>query len=68
MNQEFKRCLESQKIIAFPRGKDLVRKELATAQSDLSDAKAGFNNQLSFLSQGLTQLLPLQRGLLKGQW
>jgi len=45
MNQDFKQCLESKKIITFPRGKELVRKELSIAQSDLSDAKAGFDNQ-----------------------
>lgn len=45
MNQEFKQCLENKKIIPFARGKKLVEKELSIAQSDLSDAKAGFENQ-----------------------
>ena len=45
MKQDFKQCLESGKIIAFPRGKKLVQKEVSIAQSDLSDAKAGFDNQ-----------------------
>jgi len=45
MNQDFKQCLENRKIIVFPRGKELVGKELSIAQSDLSDAKAGFENQ-----------------------
>lgn len=45
MNQDFKQCLENKKIIAFPRGKELVNKELSIAQSDLSDAKASFENQ-----------------------
>ena len=45
MNQEFKQCLESKKIIPFARGKKLVEKELSIAQSDRSDAKAGFENQ-----------------------
>lgn len=45
MNQEFEQCLESKKIIAFPRGKDLVRKELSIAQSDLTEARAGLENQ-----------------------
>jgi len=45
MNQDFKQCLENKKIIIFPRGKELVRKELSIAQSDLSDAKTGFDNQ-----------------------
>jgi uncharacterized protein (UPF0332 family) len=45
MNQEFNQCLENKKIIAFPRGRELVRKELSIAKSDLSDAKAGFDSQ-----------------------
>ena len=45
MDQDFKQCLEDKKIIPFTRGRDLVRKELSMARSDLSDAKAGFNNQ-----------------------
>jgi uncharacterized protein (UPF0332 family) len=45
MNQDFKQCLENRKIIVFPRGKELVGKELSIAQNDLSDAKAGFENQ-----------------------
>ena len=42
MKQEFKNCLESKKIVAFPTGKKLIAKELSVARSDLSDAKAGF--------------------------
>ena len=45
MKQEFKQCLESKKIITFARGKELIEKEISIAQSDLSDAKAGFDNQ-----------------------
>jgi uncharacterized protein (UPF0332 family) len=45
VNQEFKQCLESRKIVSFPRGKDLLEKEIAVAWSDLSDAKAGYENQ-----------------------
>jgi uncharacterized protein (UPF0332 family) len=45
MNPEFNKLLESGKIIVFTKGKDLVKKELAVAQSDLDDAKAGFENQ-----------------------
>jgi uncharacterized protein (UPF0332 family) len=45
VNQEFKQCLESRKIVSFPRGKDLLEKEIAVARSDLSDAKAGYENQ-----------------------
>ena len=45
MNQEFKQCLESKKIIPFTRGKHLVKKELSVAKSDLSDANAGYKNE-----------------------
>ncbi|MEW6033349.1 MAG: HEPN domain-containing protein [Chloroflexota bacterium] len=45
MNQEFKQCLESKKIIPFERGKGLIKKELSTAESDLSDAKAGYQDK-----------------------
>ena len=45
MNQEFKQCLESGKIVPFARGKNLVKKELSVAKSDLSDAKAGYEHQ-----------------------
>ena len=45
MKQEFKQCLESKKIITFARGKELIKKEISIAHSDLSDAKAGFDNQ-----------------------
>ena len=44
MNQEFKQCLENRKIISFPKGKELVEKELSVARSDLLDAKAGYEN------------------------
>ena len=44
MNQEFRQCLESKKIVSFARGKKLVKKELSAARSDLSDAKAGYEN------------------------
>ena len=45
MNQEFKQCLENKKSIPFARGKNLVKKELSVAKSDLSDAKAGYENE-----------------------
>ena len=45
MNQEFKQCVESGKIVSFPKGKELVGKELAVARSDLLDAKAVYENQ-----------------------
>jgi uncharacterized protein (UPF0332 family) len=45
VNQEFKQCLENKKLIPFARGKNLVKKELSIAKSDLLDAKAGYQNQ-----------------------
>ena len=45
MNQEFKQCLENKKIVPFARGKRLVKKELSVAKSDLSDAKAGYEDE-----------------------
>lgn len=45
MNQEFKQCLENKKIIPFAGGKKLVKKEIAVAQSDLADARAGYENE-----------------------
>ncbi len=44
MNPEFKQCLENKKIIPFAKGKNLAKKEISVAQSDLSDAKAGYGN------------------------
>jgi uncharacterized protein (UPF0332 family) len=45
VNQDFKQCLESQKIIPFEQGKKLVKKELSISESDLLDAKAGFREK-----------------------
>jgi uncharacterized protein (UPF0332 family) len=45
VNQDFKQCLESQKIIPFEQGKKLVKKELSISESDLLDAKAGFQEK-----------------------
>ena len=45
MNPEFKQCIENKKIITFAKGKNLVRKEISVAQSDLFDAKAGYENE-----------------------
>ena len=42
MNEEFKHCLENKKIVPFAAGKKLVNKEIAVAQSDLADARAGY--------------------------
>jgi len=44
VNREFEQCLENKKIVSFARGKNLVKKELSVAKSDLSDAKAGYEN------------------------
>jgi len=45
MNQDFKQRLENKKIILFPRGKELVKREFSFSRSDLPDAKTSFNNQ-----------------------
>ena len=45
MNQEFRQCIENKKIIPFATGKKLVNKELSVAQSDLSEAKEGYENE-----------------------
>ena len=45
MNQDFKQCLENKKILPFERGKELVKKELSIGESDLLDAKAGFQEK-----------------------
>ena len=45
MNPDFRKCLENNKLVPFPSGKKLIRKELSVARSDLSDAKAGFDSQ-----------------------
>lgn len=44
MNREFEQCLENKKIVSFAKGKNLVKKELTVAKSDLTDAKAGYEN------------------------
>ena len=44
MNPEFERCLRSQKIKVFSRGKTLAGKELKVAASDLEQAKITFKN------------------------
>jgi hypothetical protein len=45
VNQDFKQCLENKKILPFERGRDLVKKELSIGESDLLDAKAGFQEK-----------------------
>jgi hypothetical protein len=46
MNQEFKQYMKNKKIVPFPGGKALVRKELDIARGDLSDSITGFQNEL----------------------
>jgi len=46
MNPEFERCLRSQKIKIFSRGKILAEKELKVAASDLEQAKITFKRVL----------------------
>jgi len=45
VNQEFKQCLENKKVVSFTRGKNLVKKELSVAKSDLLDARSGYENE-----------------------
>lgn len=45
MNRDFEQCLENKKIVPFARGQNLVRKELSVAKSDLSEAKASYENE-----------------------
>jgi uncharacterized protein (UPF0332 family) len=45
VNREFKQCLDKKRIIPFAGGKNLVNKELSVARSDLSDAKASYENK-----------------------
>jgi uncharacterized protein (UPF0332 family) len=45
VNQEFKQCLDNKKIVPFAGGKSLVKKKLSIASSDLSDARAGYENE-----------------------
>jgi len=42
MNMTFEECLKRGKIKEFSQGKDLVQKELKTAEHDLLDGKEGF--------------------------
>lgn len=44
MNPEFKDYLDRKKIVKFPKGKRLVKKELKSAHEDLEDAKFGFSH------------------------
>jgi len=45
VNRDFEQCLENKKIVPFARGQNLVRKELSVAKSDLSEAKASYENE-----------------------
>jgi uncharacterized protein (UPF0332 family) len=42
MDKDFETCLKKGKLIMFPQGKNLVRKELDEAQNDIFDAKTGY--------------------------
>ena len=44
MNEAFKECLKNKKIISFPRAKGLIKKELAAAKDDLTEAKDRLRN------------------------
>ncbi len=41
----FKECLKKGRIKEFSQGKDLVQKELKTAEKDLLDGKEGFERK-----------------------
>lgn len=45
MNADFQECLRRRRIWEFSRGKFLVKKELKTAEKDLSDGKEGFERE-----------------------
>ena len=45
MNPEFEKCLKHGKIKEFSEGKNLVKKELQTAEVDLKDGKEGFDRK-----------------------
>jgi len=44
MNPAFRECLKKRKIIVFPRARNLVQKELATAAQDLAEARDRFEH------------------------
>jgi uncharacterized protein (UPF0332 family) len=46
MDQEFKQYIKNKTIVPFPGGKQLVKREIDIAKSDLSDAITGYNNQI----------------------
>lgn len=43
-NPAFEECLESRKIISFPRGRRLIPKELSSAKQDLEEARDRLNH------------------------
>ncbi|MEW6141618.1 MAG: HEPN domain-containing protein [Chloroflexota bacterium] len=45
MNAEFQRCIESGRITSFPQGPALAKKELSTANSDLTDARKSLSEE-----------------------
>lgn len=44
MNEDFKECIKTRKIIAFPRAKSFVKKELSAAKDDLIEAMDRLEN------------------------
>jgi len=45
VSTEFQKAVDKKKILRFPKGKALVKKELKTARDDLSEAKDRFKNK-----------------------
>lgn len=43
MNRPFQECRKRGKIIDFPKGKNLVQKELAAAEEDIENAQSGLS-------------------------
>jgi len=66
MSPDFKSCLDKNKIISFPKGRNLVNKELRTAGEDLADGKFGLihgKNKWSTI-QGYYSMFHTARALL----
>lgn len=69
MNQEFRDCLKRRKIVAFPNGKKLVKKELRSAMTDLDNARFGLiHNKYKWPTiQGYYSMYHTSRALLFSQ-
>ena len=46
MNTEFQKALDKKRILKFPQGKKLIKKELAQANDDLNEATDRFKNNV----------------------